>query len=79
MLSNKKLLFQYLLLFPFYNVLGIAVGTGLLYLVFGWEYEYAISFFKVAALFLVLLFYVLNFRTLITAIGGALKSENKKF
>ncbi|RUO45624.1 hypothetical protein CWE23_06450 [Idiomarina aquatica] len=73
--SNKKLLFRYLLLFPIYNVVGIAVGSYVLYLLFGWEKSYAIAFFKVGAVFLVLLFYLLNIRTLITAISGTFSSK----
>ena len=73
--SNKKLLFQYLLLFPFYNVIGIAIGSYILYLLFDWEKSYALAFFKVGAIFLVFLFYALNLRTLVNAISGTFNSN----
>lgn len=68
--ENKKLIWQYVFFFPFLNVLGIGVGTFLLYVAFDWEYVYAINFFKVAAIALVVIFYILNFRILVAAISN---------
>ena len=66
--EKQKIIWQYAVFFPLLNVVGIGIGTLLLYMVFDWEYAYAISFFKVAAIALVVIFYLLNFRTLISAI-----------
>ncbi len=76
LMGKQKLIWQYAIIFPLLNVIGIAAGTFLLYVAFDWEYAYAISFFKVAAIVLVVIFYVLNFRTLVSAITSRNKNTH---
>ncbi|GAA77652.1 hypothetical protein P20495_0133 [Pseudoalteromonas sp. BSi20495] len=59
-------LLQYLLIYPLYNVLGMVFGTAILYFLFSWSLEYAKAFFMVSSVFLVGVFYVLNFRAIIS-------------
>ena len=58
-LTKRKLLAQYLLLYPIYTVIAQAALCGLLAVAFGWSFSYAKSFFLVSSIFLVILFYVI--------------------
>ncbi|EJS84226.1 hypothetical protein AAUPMB_21272, partial [Pasteurella multocida subsp. multocida str. Anand1_buffalo] len=44
-LTKRKLLAQYLLLYPIYTVIALAALCGLLAVAFGWSFSYAKSFF----------------------------------
>ena len=62
-MNRRKLLLQYLLIYPAYNVVGMAVGTVILYLLFSWSVDYAKSFFYGSSVVLVVIFYALNIST----------------
>lgn len=68
MITKRKLLYQYLLLYPIYTVIALAVLCWFLSIAFGWSYCYTKSFFLVSSIFLVVLFYVMNFRAIIQAL-----------
>ena len=68
MLTKRKLLVQYLLLYPIYTVIALAALCGLLAIAFDWSFIYAKSFFLVSSIFLVILFYVMNFRAILQAL-----------
>jgi hypothetical protein len=68
MITKRKLLLQYLLLYPIYTVIALAVLCGFLSIAYGWTYSYTKSFFLVSSIFLVVLFYILNFRAIIQAL-----------
>ena len=53
---HAKALLQYLLLYPLYNVIGIAAGSAFLYFLLGWSVSYGMAFFKVASIALVIIF-----------------------
>lgn len=72
---HAKALLQYLLLYPLYNVIGIAAGSAFLYFLLGWSVSYGMAFFKVASIALVIIFYFLNIRILFEAIVGLLKRK----
>ena len=63
-MNRRKLLLQYLLIYPAYNVVGMAVSTVILYLLFSWSVDYAKSFFYGSSVVLVVIFYALNISTI---------------
>lgn len=59
-MTKKQLILQYVFYIPLASILGVGAITCLFYFSYGWSVGYAISWFKVASLFLVILFYIFN-------------------
>jgi len=64
-MTKKQLILQYVFYIPIASVLGVGAITLLFYYSYGWSLEYAFSWFKVASVFIVILFYILNLNVLI--------------
>lgn len=76
-MSRRKRLLQYLVIYPFFNVAGMAIGTALLFIVFSWTIEYAKVFFYISSAALIIIFYVLNFFTIVQALmSGNVEARN---
>lgn len=60
--QSRKLLISYLFIYPLYFVIGMAVSTFILFLMFDWTPEYAVIWFKITALAMGLASYVINWR-----------------
>lgn len=64
-MTKKQLILQYVLYIPIASVLGVGAITFLFYLSYGWSVGYAFSWFKVASIFIVILFYIFNLNVLV--------------
>jgi hypothetical protein len=64
-MTKKQLIIQYVFYIPIASVLGVGAITFLFYLSYGWSVGYALSWFKVASIFIVILFYIFNFNVLV--------------
>lgn len=71
-MTKKQLILQYFFYIPVASVLGVGAITLLFYYSYSWSFEYAFSWFKVASIFIVILFYILNINVLI----NTLKKKN---
>ena len=76
-MNRNRLLLKYLILYPMLNVVGMAVGTFALYFSFSWTVEYARAFFYVGAVFLIVIFYLLNFHIIFQAFFSGNKGAVK--
>jgi hypothetical protein len=64
-MTKKQLILQYVLYIPIASVLGVGAITFLFYFSYGWSAEYAFSWFKVASIFILILFYIFNLNALV--------------
>lgn len=64
-MTKKQLILQYVFYIPIASVLGIGAITCLFYFGYDWSIEYAYAWFKVASMFIVILFYIFNLNVLI--------------
>lgn len=65
---KRQLILQYFFYIPVASVLGAGAITLLFYYSWSWSFEYAFSWFKVASIFIVTLFYMLNINVLINTL-----------
>jgi hypothetical protein len=65
---KQKLLLQYLLIYPLYNVLGMALGATILAITLSWDFTFAKFFFLLSSGVLIFIFYILNIRIILDAV-----------
>lgn len=60
--QSRKLLLNYLFVYPLYYVVAMGVGTLLLWWIYGWSADYAYVWFKISAIGLGLASYAIHWR-----------------
>ena len=75
MRNNRKLLLQYLFVYPFYYVVAMFIATVILFFLMSWSQDYAIKFFYIMAGIMGIGSYFFHWRIGFYAISDILNSK----
>jgi hypothetical protein len=74
----RKLLFNYLIIYPFYYVISMGLATLILWWLLGWEDNYALVWFKILALIMGGASYFIHWRICLFALMESFRNKKKQ-